>query len=76
MTQVPKTVRAIPQTVIVLLAAALMTVVIISALLAMGTPNLFGDPGPGANPRARSPAVLAAGREWERQRIQQMGGRP
>ncbi len=76
MTQVPKTVRAIPQTVIVLLAAALMTVVIISAMLVAGTPNLFGDPGPGANPRSPSPALLAAEREWERQRILQMSGRP
>jgi hypothetical protein len=55
------------------LAAALVVAVVITAMITTGTLHLFGAQATPVSHSAVTPAVLQAGRDWERQQQAQGG---
>ena len=55
------------------LAAAAVAAIVLSAMLATGTLNIFGAGAPAVDRVEINPAVMEAAREWERQRLAQSG---
>jgi len=64
--------RALPQSAFYL-AAALVAAIILSAMLATGTLNILGARAPIVDRVQVDPAVIQAGRAWERERLAQGG---
>lgn len=63
--------RGIPQAVIIMVAA-LIAAVVVSAVLTVGSFNLFGPSAVGGRGEA-TPAVLRSERSWALQRLAQSG---
>lgn len=54
-------------------AAALIAAIVLTAMVATGTLNIFGVGSPSLVPHEVNPALLQAERDWESQRRQQIG---
>jgi hypothetical protein len=72
MAQTRQAERGIPQSAFYL-AAAVVAAIVLSAMVATGSLNLFEARAPIVDRGGVNPAVIQAEREWERQRHQQSG---
>jgi hypothetical protein len=72
MAQARRADRAISQAAIYS-AAALISAIVLTAMVGTGTLNIFGVGSSSVAPDGANPALLQAGHDWEVQRRQQMG---